>query len=313
MGCGVARRIEILGVPVEAGAGRAGPLMGPDGLRTAGLAGALRDLGHEVRDLGTLAPGAWDPASPRARADEAVAWSRALCVRAHAMIRDGALPVFLGGDHSLSMGSVTGVARHCRDIGRPLYVLWLDAHGDFNTPDTSPSGNMHGMSLAFLCGEPGFDGVFPPAGRVPVDPAHVHLLGIRSLDPGERALLRARGVDVVDMRAIDEHGIARHVRRIVDRVTAAGGHLHLSFDTDVLDPSVAPGVGTPVPGGLTYREAHLVMEMLHDSGLVGSLDAVELNPFHDDRGRSALVMVDLLASLFGRRVVEPAAPGARIA
>lgn len=307
------RAIEILGVPVEAGAGRAGPVMGPAGLRTAGLAAALRELGHTVRDLGDLRPEPWDPAAPTARLDEVTAWSRALAVRAAAMLDGGALPVFLGGDHSLSMGSVTGVARHCRAAGKPLYVLWFDAHADFNTPETSPSGNLHGMPVALLCGEPGFDAVFAAAERVPVDPAHVHLFGIRSLDPGERALLRARGVDVVDMRAIDEHGVAVPMRRILERVAAAGGHLHVSFDTDVLDPAIAPGVGTPVLGGLTYREAHLLMEMLHDSGLVGSLDVVELNPFHDERGKSALVLVDLIASLFGRRIIDPVATRAQIA
>lgn len=319
-GGGMPRRIEILGVPVEAGAGHAGALMGPAALRTAGLVRALRDLGHDAHDLGDLAPESWTVpwAAPweangaGARLAEIAAWTRALADRSFRMMRGGGVPVFLGGDHSLSMGSVTGVARHCREAGRPLFVLWLDAHADFNTPETSPSGNMHGMPVALLCGEPGFEGIFADGQRVPVDPSHVHLFGIRSLDPGERALLRARGVDVVDMRLIDEHGVAVHMRRILERVKAAGGHLHVSLDVDFLDPSIAPGVGTAVLGGATYREAHLIMEMLHDAGIAGSLDVVELNPFLDERGKSALLLVDLVASLFGRRIIDPAVTQSQI-
>ncbi|WP_448207233.1 arginase [Azospirillum sp. sgz302134] len=309
----VQRFIDILGVPIEAGAGHPGAVMGPAALRTAGLVRALRDLGHEVRDLGDLVPEPWNAdEAEAARLREITAWSRALADRSYRMMQAGGVPVFLGGDHSLSMGSVTGVARHCRETGKPLFVLWLDAHGDFNTPTTSPSGNMHGMPVALLCGEDGFDGVFAGEQRALVDPAHVHLFGIRSLDPGERKLLRARGVDVVDMRLIDEHGVGVHMRRIIDRVKAAGGHLHVSLDVDFLDPSIAPAVGTAVLGGATYREAHLIMEMLHDAGIVGSLDVVELNPFLDERGKSALLLVDLVASLFGRRIIDPAVTQSQI-
>lgn len=307
------RFVEILGVPVEAGAGHPGAVMGPAALRTAGLVRALRDLGHEVRDLGDLTPEPWSPEpAGQARLAEIGAWSRALAVRAARMMEGGGVPVFLGGDHSLSMGSVTGVARHCRAVGRPLFVLWLDAHADFNTPATSPSGNLHGMPVALLSGEEGFDSIIPRAQRSPVEPANLHLFGIRSLDPGERRLLRARGVDVVDMRLIDEHGVAVHMRRIIDRVAAAGGHLHVSLDVDFLDPSIAPAVGTAVLGGATYREAHLIMEMLHDAGIVGSVDVVELNPFLDERGKSALLLVDLVASLFGRRIIDPAVTRSQI-
>ncbi|WP_188261509.1 arginase [Azospirillum tabaci] len=307
------RFVEIIGVPIEAGAGHPGALMGPAALRTAGLVRALRELGHEVRDLGDLTPHRWSEGdAATARLAEITAWSRALADRSYAMMQAGGVPVFLGGDHSLSMGSVTGVARHCREIGKPLFVLWLDAHGDFNTPHTSPSGNMHGMPVALLCGEDGFDDVFPPEQRATVNPAHVHLFGIRSLDPGERRLLRARGVDVVDMRLIDEHGVGVHMRRIIERVRQAGGHLHVSLDVDFLDPAIAPAVGTAVLGGATYREAHLIMEMLHDAGVVGSLDVVELNPFLDERGKSALLLVDLVASLFGRRIIDPAVTQSQI-
>ncbi len=307
--------VALLGVPVQAGTRQAGCLMGPAALRTAGIAAALGELGCRVLDHGDLAP-APPAAGPHAAVEtvpslhnlaEVAAWTRLLGDRVHDCLRAGALPVVLGGDHSLSMGSVDGVARHCRAAGRPLFVLWLDAHADFNTPDTSPSGNLHGMPLAALCGEPGLAGVFGEAAPEPrLSPDRVHLFGIRSVDRGERALLRARGVDVVDMRQIDEWGVAVPLRRILDRVAAARGFLHVSLDVDFLDPSLAPGVGTTVPGGATYREAHLIMEMIHDSGLMGSLDLVELNPFLDDRGRSALMLVDLVASLFGRRVMDRA-------
>ena len=302
--------VALLGVPVQAGTRQAGCLMGPAALRTAGLASALEDLGCRVVDHGDLAPGPLgqdpvDPVPTLHNLGEVAAWTRAIGQRVHDCMEAGELPIVLGGDHSLSMGSVDGVARHCRETGRELFVLWLDAHADFNTPDTSPSGNMHGMPLAALCGEPGLAGVFHPGDAGPrLAPDHVHLFGIRSVDRGERALLRARGIDVVDMRLIDEWGVAVPLRRILDRVAARDGFLHVSLDVDFLDPSLAPGVGTTVPGGATYREAHLIMEMIHDSGLMGSLDLVELNPFLDDRGRSALILVDLVASLFGRRVMD---------
>ncbi|WP_246685712.1 arginase, partial [Methylobacterium sp. WL103] len=227
------------------------------------------------------------------------AWTRALARRVEAALYAGDLPVVLGGDHSLSLGTVEGAMRHCARTGRPLFVLWLDAHADFNTPETSPSGNLHGMPLAALCGEPGLSDLFADPGRPALDPTRVHLFGLRSIDAGERALVAARNVEVTDMRHIDEFGVVAPLRRSLERVAAASGHLHVSFDIDFLDPGLAPAVGTTVPGGATFREAHLIMEMLHDSGLVGSLDVVELNPFLDERGRSARVLVELVASLFG--------------
>jgi arginase len=214
----------------------------------------------------------------------------------------GGFPLFLGGDHSISIGSVSGVARWCAEQDRELFVLWFDAHGDFNTPAISPSGNLHGMALALLCGEDEFDDAFGGAWRTEVDPANVTLFGTRSIDPGERALLVERGVEVIDMRMIDELGATLPIRRLIERVTETEGHLHLSLDVDALDPAIAPAVGTRVPGGLSYREAHLVMELLHDAGIVGSLDIVELNPFLDNGGQSAVLLVDLAASLFGRHI-----------
>lgn len=304
-------RAALIGAPVEAGAGRLGAAMGPAALRIAGLAEGLRRLDVAVEDRGDLAPPAPAdvPTHPRARNLPLVAaWARLLSQQTYAALRDGALPIVLGGDHSLSMGTVNGAARRARELGRPLMVLWLDAHADFNTPDTSPSGNMHGMPMALISGEPGLEGVFGPEPHVTVPTDHLHLFGIRSIDRGERDLLRARGVDVVDMRQIDENGVSVLIRRILDTATRRNALLHVSLDVDFLDPSLAPGVGTTVPGGATYREAHLVMELLHDSGLVASLDVVELNPFLDVRGQSAYLLVELLQSLFGQQVMDRATP-----
>jgi arginase len=300
--------ITVIGAPIEAGTNLGGPLMGPAALRTAGLVRTLEQLGHRVEDHGDLSiAGARAMASPPANGPrnlaEITAWTAALSHAVQAILEGGSVPVVLGGDHSLSMGSIDGVSRHCATQGRELFVLWLDAHADFNTPQTSVSGNVHGMVLAALCGEPGLETVLAGEPRRRVNPANVSLLGIRSLDDGERALLEARQIDVIDMRSIDEFGVVAPLRRILQRVGAANGFLHVSLDVDFLDPTLAPGVGTTVPGGATFREAHLIMEMLHDSGLVASLDLVELNPFLDERGKSALVLVELVASLFGRRII----------
>jgi len=308
--------ITILGAPVEAGASVPGAAMGPAMLRTAGIVKALRDLGCDVEDKGDLV--APHPlvhgVAPEGRAHRfahVAAWARLLARETYAVLGSGRTPIVLGGDHSLAMGSISGVARHAAEAGRELFVLWLDAHSDFNTPLTSPSGNMHGMSAAMLAREPGLDAVFGDEPHGFIDPARLHLFGIRSIDSGERRLLQDRGVDVVDMRRLDEDGFAVSIRRIIDRVKARNGLLHVSLDVDFLDPMIAPGVGTAVPGGATYREAHLVMELLYESGLSLSLDLVELNPFLDERGKSALLLVDLTASLFGRQVYPSAYPGAR--
>jgi arginase len=310
------RRLAILGAPIDIGASQPGAIMGPAALRTAGLVENLRALGHEVEDQGDLAPPSplqLDHSLPGDKARnlaQVAAWSRLLSERTYAVARDGACPIVLGGDHSLSIGTVNGVARHAQEAGRELFVLWLDAHADFNTPATTPSGNMHGMSAALLAGEPGAEAVFGEHARAAIRPANLRLFGIRSIDRDERALLRARGVEVIDMRLIDEFGVGVLMRRVIDTVAAADGLLHVSLDVDFLDPSVAPGVGTAVPGGTTIREAHLAMELLHDSGLVSSLDVVELNPFLDVRGQSAMLLVDLIGSLFGRQIIEhETAPG----
>jgi arginase len=235
-------------------------------------------------------------------------WIRALGERSFSLARSGAIPIFMGGDHSLSMGSVNGVARHWQAQGRPLFVLWLDAHADYNTPETTVTGNMHGMSAAFLCGEPGLDALLGEQPRASIAPDQLDLFGIRSIDPLEKKLVSERPIAMADMRAIDEHGVGVLIRRVIERVRARNGVLHVSFDVDFLDPAVAPGVGTTVPGGATYREAHLIMELLHDSGLVRSVDIVELNPFLDERGRTARVAVELIGSLFGLQITDRPTP-----
>ena len=295
----------LLGAPVDSGKRRRGCLMGPDAYRTAGIAGALSGLGYTVTDMGNVSPAPTRPVTPpndRVFAlAETVAWTRALAAAARDAAGRG-LPVFLGGDHSLSLGTVAGVAAHAKDVGRPLFLLWLDAHSDFHTPLTSASGNLHGTPVAYVTGQPDFE-AFPPL-PASIPETQVALFGLRSVDAEEREALRRTGIHVTDMRAIDEAGIVAPLARFLDRVAAANGLLHVSLDVDFLDPSVAPGVGTTVPGGATFREAHLVMEMVHDSGLLSSLDLVELNPFLDDKGRTAIAMVDLAASALGRRVFD---------
>ncbi len=303
----------MLGAPIDIGASQRGTLMGPAALRTAGLLTLLDGLGLAVQDHGDLSI---DDVAELADAapDNALhyreiqRWTRALSTRAYELARSGAIPIFLGGNHTLSMGSVNGIARHWREAGRELFVVWLDAHADYNTPATTLSGNMHGMSAAFLCGEPGLDGLLGDEPRASIGPDQLELFGVRSIDKPEKDLLRDRRIRVADMREIDEFGVGVLIRRVLEKVKARGGVLHVSFDVDFLDPSLAPGVGTTVPGGATYREAHLVMELLHDSGLVRSADIVELNPFLDERGRTARTAVELIGSLFGQQITDRPTP-----
>jgi arginase len=311
-------RIGVLGAPIDIGASQRGTLMGPAALRTAGLLTLLESLGFEVRDHGDLSVGAVPELAdaPPTKANnyrEIQRWTRALSKHGYEVARTGAIPIFLGGDHSLSMGSVNAMARHWRDAGRELFVLWLDAHADYNTPATTLSANMHGMAAAFLCGEGGLDGLLGDEPRAPIDPGRLELFGTRSIDRLERDLLRERHVSIADMREIDEFGVGVPMHRFIEKVRARDGVLHVSFDVDFLDPELAPGVGTTVPGGATYREAHLVMEMLHDSRLVRSLDIVELNPFLDERGRTARVAVELVGSLFGQNIIDRRTPSNAIA
>ncbi len=288
---------------MDVGKRRQGCLMGPDAYRVAGLAQALSDLGHTVTDIGNTQPDPVGiPEDPHLYAlPECVGWTQALCRTAQEAAQDG-LPIFMGGDHALSMGTVTGMAAHAKSIGRPLFVLWLDAHSDFHTPSSTASGNLHGTPVAYFTGQHGFEAF--PALEAPIPTDRVGMIGLRSVDPAERAALEKDQAMLADMRSIDEHGIKTPLLAFLDKVRAANGMLHVSLDVDFLDPSIAPAVGTTVPGGATEREAHLVMELLHESGLVRSLDLVELNPFLDERGRTAKLMVDLAASLMGRRIFD---------
>ena len=308
-----AKKIAVLGAPIEIGASQRGTLMGPAALRTAGLLTVLEELDFAVEDHGDLTVGGVAPLMDIPPENtkhyrEIQRWIRTISARAYDLAKTGAIPIFLGGDHSLSMGSINGVARHCREQGRELFVMWLDAHADYNTPATTITGNMHGMSAAFLCGEEGLDGLLGTEPRAAIDSSRLELFGTRSIDKLEKDLVKLRRISVADMRKIDEFGVSVLIRRVIDRVKAVDGVLHLSFDVDFLDPEVAPGVGTMVPGGATYREAHLIMELLHDSGVVHSLDIVELNPFLDDRGRTARSVVELIASLFGQQITDRPTP-----
>jgi arginase len=299
--------LALVGAPVEEGANKTGSALGPSALRLTGLPKMLAKQGCAVIDHGDLVPVVRsEPASVQSdehlrRSSEVTRWIPCLSTAAHERVRDGDVPVFLGGDHSMSMGTVEGVARACAENGSELFVLWLDAHADFNTPATSPSGNLHGMSLAFLCGESGFDGLLPAPACEVVDPRKIFLLGTRSVDAGEDEVIRHRGVNVVDMREIAERGVAAPMLRILEAVAERDGVLHVSLDADLVDPTFIPAVNVPVACGVAYAEALLIMEMLRESGRVVSLDVTELNPTLDTAGRSARAIAELITCLFDRR------------
>lgn len=294
--------VTLIGAPTDVGASVLGASMGPDALRIAGIARALRALEPDVQDMGNLS----GPGNPQAAPSggfrhlaEVTAWSQAVFSAALAALDAGRLPLLMGGDHCLAIGSISAAARHCRLRGRRLKVLWLDAHADANTPASSPSGNLHGMPVACLLGQ-GPQALTQLAGSGPaLHAGEIAQVGVRSVDPNEKRFVGEHGIEVFDMRTIDELGmraVMQAALKDVDRDT----HLHVSFDMDCLDPSVAPGVGTAVRGGPTYRETQLCMEMLADSGALGSADLVELNPALDVRNQTAELAVDLLESLFGK-------------
>lgn len=300
-------QLAFLGVPLHEGADQYGTIMGPDALRAAGLMDHLSALGHSISDLGDLTqPVADDQTFSRNLAVQNLGsvrrWIETIRSRVEA-IAPLDVPIFAGGDHALSAGTVSAMAKRAAEQGRPLYVLWLDAHPDFHTLETTSTGNLHGTPMAYLTGEPGFEEGFP-ALEHPVSCEHVMMVGLRSVDAAERARLASRRFNLCDMRRMDEEGTVRPLLDFLSQVSEADGMLHVSLDLDFLDPDIAPGVGTPVPGGATLREAHLIMELVHESGLLSSLDLVELNPFHDHAGRSARLLVDLTASLFGRRILN---------
>ena len=295
-------QISLIGAPTDIGAGARGASMGPEALRVAGIQATLESHGLQVTDCGNLTGPAnpWlPPVDGYRHLAEVVAWNEAVH---HAMFTElqlGRLPILLGGDHCLGIGSISAVARHCRENGKKLRVLWLDAHADFNTSVLTPSGNIHGMPVACLCGH-GPQALVQIGGTVPaLNPKSVRQIGIRSVDPGEKRLVHEVGLEVFDMRYIDEMGM-RHTMELALATLDANTHLHVSFDVDFLDPAIAPGVGTTVPGGPTYREAQLCMEMIADTGRLASLDVMELNPALDLRNKTAELAVDLIESLFGK-------------
>ena len=294
--------VSLIGAPTDIGAGARGASMGPEALRVAGIAATLESHGLEVVDRGNLSGPAnpWQPPVNGYRhLPEVVAWNQAVHGAVHAELQLGRLPILLGGDHCLGIGSISAVARHCREAGKKLRVLWLDAHADFNTAVLTPSGNIHGMPVACLIGQ-GPQALIEIGGQVPAISAKVvRQIGIRSVDPGEKRFVHEAGLEVFDMRYIDEMGM-RHTMELALATLDANTHLHVSFDVDFLDPEIAPGVGTTVPGGPTYREAQLCMEMIADTGRLASLDVMELNPALDIRNKTAALAVDLIESLFGK-------------
>jgi arginase len=296
------RQISLIGAPTDVGAGTRGASMGPEAMRVAQLGPTLEGHGLEVVDRGNLT-GPSNPWLPPVEGfrhlAEVVAWNRTVHDAVHAELALGRLPILLGGDHCLGVGSISAVARHCREAGKKLRVLWLDAHADFNTHVLTPSGNIHGMPVACLCGH-GPQELIEIGGQVPaINPKWIRQIGIRSVDAGEKRFVHEMGLEVFDMRYIDEMGM-RHTMELALATMDANTHLHVSFDVDFLDPAIAPGVGTTILGGPTYREAQLCMEMIADTGRLASLDVMELNPALDVRNQTAVTAVDLIESLFGK-------------
>ncbi|MDQ3864861.1 MAG: arginase [Actinomycetota bacterium] len=296
--------VGIFGVPMDLGQDRRGVDMGPSAIRYARLEASLEDLGHGVTDLGN----AGVPIPETVAAEEEVkhlAAVKSVCEgvseQAAAIVSEGLFPIFLGGDHAIAIGTVSGVARSTS--GARTGVIWVDAHADFNTPATSPSGNIHGMPLAVLTGRGHQDlvGIGTPGASVRTEDCVI--IGLRSVDLQEKHLLREAGVRVYTMKEIDAYGAARIVRSAIKDLSHVD-RVHLSLDLDAVDPEVAPGVGTPVRGGLTYREAHLLMELVNDAGIVTSLDVVEVNPILDVKNGTATLAVELVESLMGRTIID---------
>jgi len=301
--------VALIGAPTDVGAGRRGTSMGPEALRVAGLDKSLRRLGREVIDRGNVT-GPINAESARVggyrNLAEVTTWCRNVHDAVYSSLARGETPILMGGDHSLAIGSVAAVSRYCAEQNRPLAMFWLDAHADFNVASSSPSGNIHGMPVAVICG-------YGPAEltglgtKLPMLAAQrIVQIGIRSVDEIEKRLVVESGLVVYDMRRIDELRMRTVVEQALAYVAGTGAHLHVSFDVDFLDPSIAPGVPSTVPGGPTYREAQLCMEMIHDSGLMQSLDIMELNPALDEGNRTAELCVELVESLFGEQILNRA-------
>jgi len=301
--------VALIGAPTDVGAGRRGTSMAPEALRVAGLDQSLRRLGRNVHDRGNVS-GPINPETQRVggyrHLAEVAAWCRNVRDTVYESLSAGETPILMGGDHSLTIGSVAAIAKHCAERGTPLAMLWLDAHADFNVASSSPSGNLHGMPVAVICGH-GPPELTSLGMQVPMLPAdRIVQIGIRSVDEIEKRLVVDSGLVVYDMRRIDELRMRTVMEQALAYVGKNGAHLHVSFDVDFLDPGIAPGVPSTVPGGPTYREAQLCMEMIHDSGLMRSLDIMELNPAFDEGNRTAELCVELVESLFGEQILARA-------
>lgn len=303
----MARSVTVIGVPLDLGAGRRGVDMGPSAFRVADIHQRVRELGYDVKDEGDVEvhiAETREPGDPRLKYLEEI---RGTCETLRDRVRDvaalGSIPVLLGGDHSLAMGSIAGMSAFHREHGRKIGLIWFDAHADANTADSTPSGNIHGMPLAVALGigDPSLTGLSGPPPMV--DGARAALVGIRDVDPGERANVKASGVGAFTMRDIDERGMRTVMEEAIQRASFGTAGIHVSFDLDAMDPELAPGVGTPSPGGLSRREAHLAMEMLADTGKVISAEFVEANPILDQRNVTAKLGVELLASLLGKKIL----------
>jgi arginase len=301
------RKITFIGVPLDLGAGRRGVDMGPSAIRSAGIHQRVRELGYDVEDAGDIEVSiqeTQDPGDPRLKfLKEIRATCEALRDKVMGILQKGRMPVVLGGDHSIAMGTISGVSRFHRERGGKVGLVWFDAHGDMNTPETSPTGNIHGMPLAAALGlgEKSLAGL---AGATPmVDGARAAVVGLRDVDAAERENLKDSGIGAFTMRDIDERGMRTVMEEAIKRATSGTEGIHVSFDLDGMDPDFAPGVGTPSPGGISFREAHLAMEMLADTEMVISAELVEVNPILDQSNRTAHLGVGLLSSLLGKKIL----------
>lgn len=301
------KKVKIIGYPLDLGAGRRGVDMGPSALRIAGISQRLEQLDYEVQDMGDISvsiPETQDVFNPKLRYLPAIAKaSNTLAIHVKNALDTGYFPLMLGGDHSMSIGSLAGIAAHCRDNNKRLGVIWVDAHSDINTPDTTPSGNIHGMPVAVGLGIGAKELTSVGGDFVKLSPSNVTMIGLRSVDPGERALIKELGIDAYSMTEVDKLGMYAIMLTVLEHMKTRVDHLHISFDIDSVDPSVAKGVGTPVPGGLSYRETHLIMEMAAESGLVKSFEVTEVNPILDDMNQSAEFAVGVVSSCLGKRIL----------
>jgi arginase len=299
--------IHIIGFPMDLGAGRRGVDMGPSALRIADIEGRLSSLGYSVVDHGDI-----DVQEPEVLTvvDKSLRYlpeitrsCERLARRVKSSLKSGDFPIVLGGDHSMAIGTIAGVAGYCRDAGKRLGVIWVDAHSDINTPSTSPSGNIHGMPVAASIGIGSPDLARVGGDYRKLDPHNIVMIGLRSVDVGERRVIRETGIRAYTMTDIDRLGMHQVINESLDYLSDRADHIHVSFDLDSVDPSIAMGVGTPVPGGLTYREAHLVMETIAERGALGSLEVAEVNPILDTLNNSAMFAADLVASAMGKRIL----------